>query len=116
MPIYVLAGAILPFDPVRQYTSEQVDGPTTLKIYPGADGEFTFYADDGTSLDYLIGKASWTRLKWNDADRTLTIEPAPPAGATNEPVDRKFRVEIVGGDASKDVHYRGERVSVDFGN
>jgi alpha-glucosidase (family GH31 glycosyl hydrolase) len=116
MPIYVRAGAILPLDPVRLYTSEQVDGPTTLKIYPGADGEFTLYADDGTSLDYLIGKASWTRLEWNDADRTLTIEPAPPAGTTNEPVDRKFRVEIVGGDATKDVHYHGERVSVDFGN
>ena len=28
MPIYVRAGAIIPFDPVRQYMSEQVDGST----------------------------------------------------------------------------------------
>ncbi len=84
MPIYVRAGAIIPFDPVRQYTAQQVDEPTTLKIYPGADGEFTLYSDDGTSLDYLTGRATRTRLKWDDATRRLTIEPAPPVGATNE--------------------------------
>jgi alpha-glucosidase (family GH31 glycosyl hydrolase) len=36
MPIYVRAGAIIPFDPVRQYTSQKVAKPTTLKIYRGA--------------------------------------------------------------------------------
>ncbi|MGD0301236.1 MAG: TIM-barrel domain-containing protein, partial [Bryobacteraceae bacterium] len=40
MPLYVRAGAILPFGPVKQYTSEQVDAPLTLSIYPGADGSF----------------------------------------------------------------------------
>jgi len=35
MPIYVRAGAIIPFDPIRQYTAEVVKEPTTLKIYTG---------------------------------------------------------------------------------
>jgi alpha-glucosidase/alpha-D-xyloside xylohydrolase len=38
LPIYVRAGAIIPLDPVRQYTSQPVAGPTTLRVYPGADG------------------------------------------------------------------------------
>ena len=55
MPIYVRAGAIVPFDPVRQYTGEKVTDPTTLKIYSGADGEYTLYEDDGISQDYMKG-------------------------------------------------------------
>ena len=39
MPIYVRAGAIIPIDPVRQYTSEKVNEPTTLKIFSGANGQ-----------------------------------------------------------------------------
>ena len=49
IPLYVRAGAILPIDAVRQYTDERSDEPTTLRIYPGADGRFTWYDDDGIS-------------------------------------------------------------------
>jgi len=78
MPIYVRAGAIIPLDPVRQYISQPVNEPTTVKIFPGADGEFTLYDDDGESLGYLGGsdpKAIWIHFKWDDSARTLTIEP-----------------------------------------
>ena len=34
MPIYVRAGAIIPVDPVRQYTAQPVTEPTTLRVYP----------------------------------------------------------------------------------
>src|SRR6185437_13372876 len=68
MPIYARAGAIIPFDPVRQYVSQPVNGPTTLKIFPGANGEFTLYDDDGESPRYLNGsdaKTIWIRFRWN---------------------------------------------------
>jgi len=39
---------------IRQYTSEVVDEPTTIKVFQGADGEYTLYSDDGiTSHDPL---------------------------------------------------------------
>src|SRR5262249_22952114 len=47
LPLYVRAGTILPLDPVRQYTGEKVDGPLTLIVHPGADGQATLYEDDG---------------------------------------------------------------------
>jgi alpha-glucosidase/alpha-D-xyloside xylohydrolase len=114
MPIYVRAGAIIPFDPVRQYTSQQVDGPTTLRVYPGADGAFTLYEDDGISQRYLSGEGSWTRITWNDTGRSLTIEPAPPAGTTNVATPRSFEVLLMPGGTTRTVNYTGAPVTVTF--
>src|SRR5262249_52512940 len=74
MPLYVRAGAIVPLDPVRQYTAQPVSAPTTLMVFPGVDGSFTIYDDDGTSLDYRKDITLWTDLTWDDKDRTLTIQ------------------------------------------
>jgi alpha-glucosidase/alpha-D-xyloside xylohydrolase len=114
MPIYVRAGAIIPLDPVRQYTAQQVDGPTTLKVYRGADGQFTMYEDDGISLEYLQGRGAWTRMTWDDSERRLVIEPGPPAGATNQASSRTFRVQMLPEGETKEVSYTGQRVAVDF--
>jgi len=114
MPIYVSAGAILPFDPVRQYTSQVVDEPTTLKIYRGADGEFTMYTDDGISLDYLQGQATWTRMSWDESAQRLTIAPAAPQGAKNMPSNRVFRAELVPTGEIREVDYAGDRMEVVF--
>ena len=112
MPIYVRAGAIIPFDPVRQHTGEKVSEPTSLRIYGGADGEFTLYEDDGISQDYLRGRGTWTRIAWNDRTKRLTIEPARPAGATNVAIRRVFRIRLMPGGATKDASYAGRRVQV----
>ena len=110
MPIYVRAGAIVPVDPVRQYTAETVDQPTTIRIYRGADGAFTLYDDDGTSQEYLAGRGSWTRFAWNDRAQELTIEPGAPAGATNVVTPRSFRVQRLPDGATNDVSYTGQRI------
>jgi alpha-glucosidase/alpha-D-xyloside xylohydrolase len=115
LPLYVRAGSIIPLDPVRQFTSQPVNEPTTLRVYPGANGAFTLYDDDGQSLAYRNASdpnATWIRLRWEDAKRRLTIEPDPrmrkwPGGS------REFAVEIVGGQAEpKQVRFQGKRVTV----
>ena len=117
MPIYARAGAIIPLDPIRQYVSEPVEGPTALEIFPGADGEFTLYDDDGESPRYLNGsdvKTVWIRFQWNDAKRHLVIEPDPrmkrwPGGM------RQFAMKVIGSDATpKPIEFRGKRVEVGF--
>src|SRR4029453_14713810 len=82
MPIFVGAGAIHPPHPIPQSTSQAVPEPTTLRVYRGADGQFTLYDDDGISQEYLSGRGTWTRIAWNDRTRQLTIEPGAPEGAT----------------------------------
>jgi alpha-glucosidase/alpha-D-xyloside xylohydrolase len=115
MPIYARAGAVIPFDPVRQYMDEVVSEPTTIRVFGGAHGEFTLYEDDGISLGYLENRGSWTRMKWDDAAQVLTIEPGGPEGAVNLlPERRVFRVELLPAGETRTVEYHGNRVEVRF--
>lgn len=93
MPLFVRAGAILPIDPVRQYSAQPTTQPTTLRIYPGADGTFTWYQDDGDSFAHEHGAFLRVSCTWNDAQRTLTLT-RDPAG-TLQPL-QPLQAELVG--------------------
>ena len=53
VPIFVRAGAIIPTIELEQYVgqlnAEGKPNPITLNIYPGQQGEYTMYLDDGVS-------------------------------------------------------------------
>jgi len=117
MPLYARAGAIVPLDPVRQFTAQPVTEPTALRVHPGAHGAFTLYDDDGQSLGYRDGsdpKTVWIHMRWDDAARRLTIE--PDERGKGWPADsRVFSVEAAGSGAKpKVIKYSGERVVVDL--
>ena len=114
MPIYVRAGAIVPLDPVRQFTSEAVTEPTQVRVYPGANGEFTLYDDDGVSQAYLNGAATCTRFLWNDRSRVLTIAPDARFRASTPAVPRTFDVVLQAGGRTQRVHYAGRQIRVAF--
>ncbi len=114
LPIYVKAGGIIPVDPIRQFADEMIKEPTTIKIYTGADGQFTLYEDDGLSLDYLKGVGNWTRFSWNDKNQSLTIEPAAPAGSVNKPENRSFAIELQPSGKTRTMNYRGNKVHATF--
>jgi alpha-glucosidase/alpha-D-xyloside xylohydrolase len=115
MPVYVREGAIIPVDPVRQYTDEKMTEPTTLKIYTGANGEYILYVDDGISQNYLKVKGTWTRMTWNEKEKRLSIQPGgAPKGATNAPMVKTFRVELIPGGTVKTINYTGKPVSLSF--
>jgi alpha-D-xyloside xylohydrolase len=73
MPLFVKAGSIIPFGPFIQYSTEQ-DDPIELRIYPGADGEFTLYEDENDNYNYEKGIYSLIKFNWNDVKKTLTID------------------------------------------
>jgi alpha-glucosidase (family GH31 glycosyl hydrolase) len=109
MPMYVKAGAIIPFDPVRQFTAEQVSEPTTLKVFAGANGSFTLYDDDGISQDYLTAKGTQTDITWNDKEKKLSIKPVAGNNA-----QRKFKVQLLPEGKIKEVMYAGKPLTVSF--
>jgi alpha-glucosidase/alpha-D-xyloside xylohydrolase len=113
MPIYVRAGAIIPFDPVRQYMSQPVAEPMTIRVYSGADGQFRWYEDDGITQEYLAGKFAWTNLRWDDAARRLTIERDATEG-TLERTARKLVVQLLPQGTSSELDYDGRRAEVGF--
>jgi alpha-glucosidase/alpha-D-xyloside xylohydrolase len=85
LPLYARAGTILPLGPVKQYSDEPVDGPLSLVVYPGRDGAYTLYEDDGKSFEHRGG--AWRRIEmdWRDRERRIGLRLATgsryPAGA-----------------------------------
>ncbi len=111
MPLYVRAGAIVPMDPVRQYTAEPVDEPTTLVVYPGADGDSTWYDDDGSSFDYRRGKAMRVEMSWRDAARRLSLRLAPGTTLLSA-APRKLIVRVVGSAKTTAIEFTGRPLSL----
>ena len=73
IPLYVRAGAIVPTGPVRQYATEPIEEPVTLHIYPGRDGSFSWYQDDGVSFAYQHGDYLRINCSWQNSARKLTL-------------------------------------------
>ena len=72
MPIYVRAGAIVPVDPIRQYTGQKVDEPTTLKIYRGANGNYTLYDDEVEEQPMFQTRNAFVQITATYLDSTPT--------------------------------------------
>ena len=108
IPIFVRAGAIIPLDPVRQFTAQPVTEPTEIRVYTSADGDSTLYDDDGHSMEYLKTDGARIRFRWNDTARTLTMEPASEAAAA---VHRTFTVRIMPGTEAQRIDYRGVKTT-----
>lgn len=73
LPILVRSGSIVPLGPKLQWTSEKPADPLELRVYPGADGHFTLYEDEGDSYRYERGVFSTIPISWDEARKTLTI-------------------------------------------
>ena len=80
--------------PVQQYSSETPAAPYEIRIYPGADGVFTIYEDEGDNYNYESGKFAQITLRWNNKTKTLSISDRKGefAGMIN---NRIFRIVFV---------------------
>lgn len=78
IPVLAKLGGIIPLQGMDELSS-RTDNPRhlELRIFCGADGDFTMYEDDGISLDYEEGAFCTTRyhLDWN-GKKCFVIEPA----------------------------------------
>ena len=117
MPVYVRAGSIVPFGPFVQYSDEKLWDDLEIRIYPGADGTFTLYEDEGDNYNYERGQFSEITFTWTDADRMLTIgsRQGKFKGMLQQ---RRFNIVIgAKGDAvpakfDKTVEYNGQEVTI----
>jgi alpha-D-xyloside xylohydrolase len=73
MPLYVRAGSIVPFGPEKEWSTEKPEDPIELRIYRGADGNFSLYEDENDTYNYEKGAYSIISFHWDDAAKTLTI-------------------------------------------
>jgi alpha-D-xyloside xylohydrolase len=71
IPLFVRAGSILPLGVPVESTNE-TQRLAKLKVYPGADADFTLYQDDGKTYAYENGDSQITHLHWDEAAQKLT--------------------------------------------
>ncbi len=122
LPLYVRSGSIVPFGPAVTYTDEQPNAPLELHLYPGQDGEFTLYDDEGDNYHYEQGQFARIRMSWDDAARRLTLHTREGSypGMSNV---REFRIAVEeranpvtssGGSSLRSVRYDGQEISIDL--
>ncbi|WP_348261655.1 glycoside hydrolase family 31 protein [Telmatobacter sp. DSM 110680] len=71
IPLFVRAGSIVPIgSPVASTHEKQTIAQ--VRIYVGADSDFTLFSDDGTTYAYEKGAGSVTHLHWNYSSQQLT--------------------------------------------
>lgn len=110
VPMFVRAGAVLPWGAEVQCTEELADAPLEIIVFPGEDGSFALYDDAGDGYGYEAGECAVTQLMWHDASRTLCVgrrEGAYPG----MPEERTLRVRCLGGEA-QEICWRGEATTL----
>jgi len=120
IPLFVKAGSILPMGKFLQYTSEKPMDTLEIRIYPGADGQFSLYNDEGNNYNYEKGKYTVIPFKWNEQQQALTIDKQQGsyAGALKKYVLNIVWVNELDGygievsPKTKPVIYTGEKISV----
>jgi len=123
LPLFVRAGSIVPMGPAMEWTTEKPSDPIELRIYPGADGDFTLYEDENDGYRYEKGAHATIALHWDDAAKTLTLG-AREGSFPGMLAQHTFRVVLVGkgqgvgiGESSAPqatVVYRGTKTATSF--
>ena len=109
--MFVKAGTILPLAPIMQYAQQSQWDNLDIIVYPGSNAVFTLYEDEGDNYNYERGVYSTITMKWNDSQRTFTVE-ARQGQFPGMLQNRKFNIRIAGTEAVKTVDYNGNAVSV----
>jgi len=75
LPLFIRAGSIVPLgSPVL--SAQERQGIASVRVYPGADADFTLFVDDGNTYAYEKGAGSITKLHWDEATHRLQHEGA----------------------------------------
>ncbi|HKD75398.1 MAG TPA: TIM-barrel domain-containing protein, partial [Ktedonobacterales bacterium] len=85
MPLLVRAGAVVPLAQPALHLEDIPRDHLDITIFPGDDGTFRLYEDDGTTEAYLVGAYEWTTLTCTQRgkdERIVRIAPVEGQCAT----------------------------------
>ena len=119
IPVYVKSGSIIPFGPTVQYSNEKLWDNLEIRIYPGNDGNFTLYEDEGDNYNYEKGDFTTIEFHWNDAKKILTINNRKGT-YKGMLTNRKFNIILVDSNTNsgekealgKVIDYSGEMIQI----
>jgi alpha-D-xyloside xylohydrolase len=109
IPVLVRAGSIVPIGPTEQYAGEKPPSDLEIRVYPGTDGDFTLYEDEGTNYNYEKGMSSTIHFHWNDKKRDLSIEQRN-GQFPGMLQSRQFKIVTVDSRSERQVLYDGKQI------
>ncbi len=112
VPMFVRAGSILPLGPEMQYTGEKSWDNLEIRIYPGADGTFVLYEDEGDNYNYEKGVFATIAFQWNNKSQTLTI--GNRQGTYPGMLESRHFTVVLPDGRQQSVAYEGSSVEVKF--
>src|SRR5690606_26094417 len=65
IPVLAKAGAIVPLGPLAGWGGVENPAEMAVHVFPGADGQFTLYEDDGETVAYARGSYAETPFVQN---------------------------------------------------
>jgi alpha-D-xyloside xylohydrolase len=110
--MFVRAGSILPLGPEMQYVGEKKWNELEMRVYPGADGSFVLYEDEGDGYDYEKGAYTTITFRWNDKQRQLTI--GQREGSFAKVLIRRHFTVVMPDGTSQTVDYDGREQTLSF--
>jgi len=110
IPVLVRAGSIVPIGSVEQYAGEKRPNDLEIRVYPGADGDFSLYEDEGTNYNYEKGLRSTIHFHWNDKTRELSI--GQRSGHFSGMLQsRQFKIVAVDSSSARQATYHGTKMA-----
>lgn len=83
LPLFVRAGSIVPLGSEVQ-SAQEPQTLASIRVFPGADGRFDLYEDDGVTYGYEKAGGRVVRLVWDDATRRLIAPDKVPVTVVGE--------------------------------
>jgi hypothetical protein len=94
MPVFLKGGSIVPLGPNLKYADQKQADTIELRVYPGANGSFTLYEDEGDGYNYETGKYSTIPITYTDNPKNLIVG-ARTGSFTGMLTNRVFKVVYV---------------------
>ena len=90
-----------------------MDGPLSILIHPGVDGNFSLYEDDGKTFNFRKGEFMRVNIAWNDRQRRLSMRLANGSRML-PPAKRNVVARLVGTKETREIRFEGRPVEVGF--
>ena len=121
LPLFVRAGSLVPMGPDKEWSTEKPEDPMELRIYRGANGDFTLYEDENDGYNYEKGAYATIPFHWDETKQALTIGERK-GEFPGMLAARSFQIVFVGenhgvgvqpeGKPDKVLHYAGKQITV----
>ena len=112
-PLYVKAGSIIPqYNDCHQHVGGKDWTRFDLMIYPGADGDFTLYYDDGDDKNYDENNM-WVKFSTTKEGNAYRVN-IQPAEGNYIPASRNITLKLVASDVPEHVYCNGKEIGWEY--